>query len=179
MIRSLVSTLIALLIIGAFAVTAQADTIPVSGTLTGTSILTPTSNPAVFDETFSGTGVDSAAGLFAATNMGTLTFSSPTVFTAVGTFMDVFAGGTLFGTFSESGTTASDGSSSTVTLTTVTGGTGAFAGDTGASTTIGTNTPTDMPPFSGTYTGFITTPEPSSLVLMLAGIGLLPLMRKR
>jgi hypothetical protein len=32
--------------------------------------------------------------------------------------------------------------------------------------------------FTGNYTGSITTPEPSILALMLAGIGFLPLIRK-
>jgi hypothetical protein len=179
MFRSLAVTLIALMMMGALAMPVQADTTPVSGTLTGTTTLTPTGTLGVFDSSFTGSGVDSVSGPFTTTNMGTITFSSLTAFTSSGTFMDFLAGGTVFGTFSGSGTlTGVD--TSTITVDTVTGGTGAFAGDTGKITVIGTNTPTDTPPFSGTYTGFIVTaPEPSSVALMLAGIGLLLVMRKR
>ena len=81
MFRSLAVTLIALMIMGALAKPVQADTTPVSGTLTGTTTLTATANPAVFDTNFTGSGVDSVSGPFTTTNMGTLTFSSPTTFT--------------------------------------------------------------------------------------------------
>ena len=93
--------------------------------------------------------------------------------------MDVLTGGTLFGTFTGSGTlTGADTSS--LTFDTITGGTGAFVGDSGKITVVGTNTPSDTPPFSGTYTGFIVTaPEPSSVALMLLGVGLVFLTRKR
>jgi hypothetical protein len=178
MIRSLAATFVAL-VMGAFAVPVQADTTPVSGTLMGTSTLTATGNPAVFDSSFTGSGVDAVSGPYTTTNMGTITFSSLTTFTSVGTFTDVLTGGTLFGIFTGNGTvTGAD--SSTIIFDTVTGGTGAFAGDTGKITVIGTNTPSDAPPFSGTYTGFIVTaPEPSSVALLLAGIGLLFVLPKR
>jgi hypothetical protein len=181
MIRSLAATLFALVMMGALAVPVQADSTPVSGTLTGNSTLTATANPClcVFDSNFTGSGIDSESGPFTTTNMGTVIFSSPTMFTGSGTFIDVFAEGTVFGTFTETGT-VTGATTSTITLDTVnTGGTGIFAGDTGESVVIGTNDTTKSPMFTGTYTGFITTPEPSSLALMLAGIGLLPLMRKR
>ena len=180
MIRSLAAALSALVMMAGLAVSAHADTTPVSGTLTGNTTLTPTSNPAVFDSSFTGSGIDSVFGAFTTTNTGTLTFTSLTTFITGGTFMDVLAGGTLFGTFSGMGSTTATGSEST-TVDIFTGGTGAFAGDTGEATVTGTGTPTGTftSAFSGTYTGFITTPEPSSLVLILAGIGLLPSMRKR
>jgi hypothetical protein len=178
MIRSLAATLFALVIMGGLAITAQADTTPTSGTITGNATLAATGDPLVFKSNFTGSGVDSVSGDFTTTNMGTDTFNpAGTMFTAIGTFTDVFAGGTVFGTFTENGTVT--GVTSTVTLDTVTtGGTGIFAGETGESTVMGTNTSTNNPMFTGTYTGFFTTPEPSSLALMLAGIGLLPLMRK-
>jgi hypothetical protein len=176
MIRSLAALLVALVMMGCLALPVQADTVPVSGTLTGTSTLTATSNPAVFDSNFTGSGVDSVSGPYTTTNTGTITFTSPTTFTEIGTFVDVSAGGTLFGTLSGMGTVTATGSDNT-TLDLITGGTGIFAGDTGEITVTGTGTTTGA--FTGTYTGFITTPEPSSLALMLAGIGLLPLMRKR
>jgi hypothetical protein len=179
MIRSLAATLFALVMMGGLAVSAHANSTPTSGTITGNATLTSTADPLVFDSNFIGSGVDTVSGNFTTTNMGTDTFNpAGTMFTASGTFIDVFAGGTVFGTFTENGTVT--GVTSTVTLDTViTGGTGIFAGDTGESTVMGTNTSTNTPMFTGKYAGFITTPEPSSLTLMLAGIGLLPLMPKR
>jgi hypothetical protein len=176
MIRLFASILVALVIMGALAVAVQADTTPVSGTLTGTSILTATSNPAVFDSSFTGSGIDTASGPYTTKNTSIVTFTSLTTFTDSGTFTDVFAGGTLFGTFSGMGTVTATGSDITL-LDMITGGTGTRTGDTGEITVTGTSTTAGA--FTGTYTGFITTPEPSSLALMLAGIGLLPLMRKR
>jgi hypothetical protein len=175
MIRLLAATLFALVLTGGLAVSAQADSIPDSGTLTGTTTFTATSNPAVFDGSFTGSGVDALSGAFTTTNMSTFTFTSLTTFIESGTFMDVFAGGRVFGTFSGMGTTTAGGTSTLVDL--FTGGTGKFAGLTGEVTVTGTSTTAGV--FTGTYTGFITTPEPSSLALMLAGIALLPLMRKR
>jgi len=180
MIRSLAATLFALVMMGGLAVPVQADSTPTSGTLQGNSTLTSTGDlcGCVFDSNFIGSGVDTVSGSFTASNMGIDIFSSSTSFTSSGTFIDVFAGGTVFGTFTESGTVSGD--TTAVTIDTVTtGGTGVFAGDTGEGIVTGTNTSTNTPMFNGTYTGFITTPEPSSLALMLAGIGLLPLMRKR
>jgi hypothetical protein len=181
MIRSLAATLFALVMMGGFAVPVQANSTPTSGTVTGNGTLTATADRFVFDSNFTGSGVDAVSGNFTATNMGTTTFNSTfTSFTSSGTFIDVFAGGTVFGTFTENGT-VTGATTSTITLHSVTtGGTGMFLGDTGESIVIGTNTTTSSPMFTGTYTGFINTvPEPSSLALMLGGIGLLPLMRKR
>jgi len=76
MIRSLAAILIALLMMGALALPAQADTISTFGTLTGTSTLTATSNPAVLDSSFTGSGVDSMFGAFTTTNLGTITFTT-------------------------------------------------------------------------------------------------------
>jgi len=176
----MIRSLLALVMMGGLALSARADSTPVSGTLTGNSTITPTSNPAVFDSSFSGSGTDSTSGAYTKTHTGTTTFTSLTTFIASGTFTDVFAQGTLFGTFSETGTLTATGSVD-IALDTIIGGTGAFAGDTGEVTTTGTSTRTSptTSTFTGTYTGFITTPEPSSLALMLTGIGLLPLMRKR
>ena len=180
MIRSLAATLFALVMMGSLAAPVLADSTPTSGTVTGNSILTATGDPFVFDTNFTGSGVDTVSGNFTATNMGTTTFNLTfTSFISTGTFIDVFAGGTVFGTFTETGTVTGT-TTSTITIDTVsTGGTGIFAGETGASTVIGTNTSTNNPMFVGRYTGFFTTPEPSSLALTLAGTGLLPLMRKR
>jgi PEP-CTERM motif len=172
----------ALLMMGALALPAQADTITSSGTVTGISTLTGTANPAVFDSNFIGAGLDTVSGYFIAANAGTTTFTSLTMFTASGTFTNVFAGGTLFGTFTESGTVTGTNTSTETIHAVITGGTGMFAGDTGQSTNTGTSRVTSPTTalFTGSYTSSImTVPEPSSLALMLAGIGLLPLMRKR
>jgi PEP-CTERM motif len=181
MIRSLAAFLIALLMMGALALPAQADTITSSGTLTGTSTITATSNPAVFDSSFTGSGTDSVSGPFTGTNMATLNFTSLTTFTSSGTFVNVLAGGTLFGTFTGSGTGSGDTTAITIDSV-ITGGTGIFAGDRGKSTITGISTTTSptMSSFTGTYTTSITTvPEPGSVTLLLAGIGFLLVMRKR
>lgn len=176
MIRTLAATLFGLFLMGGLAVPAQADSTPTSGTLTGNTTLTATGDLFVYDSSFTGSGVDTAAGAFTTTNMGTILFTSLVTFESSGTFEDVFPGGTLFGTFTGNGFFIGIGSE-TITVDLITGGTGIFLGDTGESTVIGT---TDLAgAFTGTYTGFINAPEPSSLALMLAGIGLLPLMRKR
>ena len=158
------------------AVPAQADTTPTSGTLTGNTTLTATSDLFVFDSSFTGSGVDAVSGAFTTTNMGTIIFTSLVTFESSGTFEDVASGGTLFGIFTGNGFFIGIGSE-TVTVDLITGGTGIFLGDTGEVTVTGTTNAAGA--FTGTYIGFIKTPEPSSLALMLAGIGLLPLMRKR
>ena len=176
MIRSLAATLFALLLMCGLAVSAQADSTPTSGTLTGNTTLTATADPLVFDSSFTGSGVDSASGAFTTTNMGTIIFTSLVTFESSGMFEDVVSGGTLFGTFTGNGVFIGIGSE-TVTVDLITGGTGIFLGDTGEITVTGTTNAVGA--FTGTYTGFIKTPEPSSLALMFAGIGLLPLMRRR
>ena len=124
MIRSLAATLFALVMMGGLAMSAQADSIPTSGTVTGNSTLTPTGILGVFGSNFIGSGVDSVSGAFTATNTGITIFSSSTAFTSSGTFIDVFAGGTVFGTFTENGT-VTGATTSTITIDTVT--TGALA----------------------------------------------------
>jgi PEP-CTERM motif-containing protein len=177
MIRSFAVALIALVMLGGLAVRVQADTTSTSGTLTGTSTSTATSNPAVFDSSFTGSGVDSVSGPFAAANTGTITFTSLTAFLSSGTFVDTFSDGTIFGTFSGSGTETGAGATSITFVTLFTGGTGAFTGDTGESTVTGTTTAAGA--FTGAYTGSIAMPEPSSLAFMLLGTGLVFVMRKR
>ena len=182
MIRSLVVTLIALVIFGGLAAPAQADSTSSTGTLTGNTTLTPTATLGVFKESFAGSGVDSVSGPFTGTNMGTLTFTSLTTFISSGTFVDVFSDGTLFGTFTGNGTEVGGGVTDVTNIALFTGGTGIFADVTGGEgTTTGTSTATGLltASFTGTSTGFITTPEPSSLGLLLAGIGLVFVMQKR
>ena len=170
-----------LLVLGFGADAVKADSIPVSGTLMSTATITPTGTLGVFDVNSTGSGTDSLSGAYTTTSMYIVTFTSPTTNIFSGSFVNVFSQGTTFGTFTGSGT-ATGADTSTITedgLTT--GGTGIFAGITGKFTVTGTATQTGPTTnsFTGTYTGSITTPEPSSLALMLAGIGLLPLMRKR
>jgi hypothetical protein len=181
MIRSLVATLIAVVFMGALAMPVQADSTATSGTLTGTTTLTTTGTIGFFESSFSGSGVESVSGIpFTTTNTGTLTFTSPTAFTISGTFVDVFSDGTIFGTYTGSGTEIGGGVADVTTDAVITGGTGIFAGDTGESTITSTSTGTGLTAsVSGTFTTFVTSPEPSSLALLLAGIGLLPVMRKR
>jgi hypothetical protein len=181
MIRSLAAILIALLTVGVVALPAQGDTITSSGSLTGTSTLKATSNPAVFDSTFTGTGTDLVFGPFTSTNMATLTFTSLTAFTSSGTFVDVLAGGTVFGTFTGSGTVSGDTTAITINSV-LTGGTGIFAGDRGTSTITGVSTATSSTTssFTGTFTTSIASvPEPGTVTLLPAGIGFLLAMRKR
>jgi hypothetical protein len=156
----------------------QADSTPISGTLMGISTNTPTSNPAVFDSSFSGSGVDTVSGPYTTTNSGTIIFTSLTTFTISGTFEDAFASGTLFGTFSGNGASFL-GASDTTVVDVFTGGTGAFADlISGQVTATGMTTPGGM--FTGTYAGtLVTAPEPGSLAMLIAGIGFLVVMRKR
>jgi hypothetical protein len=177
MIRSLAATLIALVIMGALAVPVRADSTPDSGTLMSTGTITPTGTLGVFDVNTTGSGTDLLSGAFTTTSMSIVTFTSPTTDIFSGSFVTVFSQGTTFGTFTGSGTaTGADTSSITEDVVT-TGGTGIFAGVTGEVTLTGTDTQTG--PTTTSFTGSYTAPEPSSLALMLAGIGLLPLMRKR
>jgi len=163
MIRSFAVTLIALVMLGGLAVSVQANPTSTSGTLTGTGTSTPTATPGVFDSSFTGSGVDSVSGPFTGTNMGVITFTSPTTFVTSGTFVDVFPDGTVFGTFSGSGIETAGGNVNITYVTLITGGTGIFAGDTGKSTVTGTSTATSATTssFTGSYTGIVTTPEPN------------------
>ena len=175
MIRSLAAIVITLVILGALAVPVRADTKFDSGTIMSTATLTP-AGIGVFDVSSTGSGIDFLSGHFTTTTTYTITFTSPFTDIFSGSFVDVFSQGTTFGTFAGIGTltTFTD-------VTVITGGTGIFAGDTGQFIVIGTSTQTSPTTTSSTsaYTGFVKTPEPRSLALMLAGIGLLLVMRKR
>jgi hypothetical protein len=176
--RSFVLTFAVIVMIGCLTSPAYADSTTISGTLMGTNTLTPTSNPAVFDTSFSGSGVDTVSGPYTTMNSGTLIFTSLTTFTISGTFDDVFASGTLFGTFSGNGTSFL-GASDTTVVDIFTGGTGVFANlISGQVTATGMTTAGGM--FTGTYAGtIVTAPEPGSMGLLIAGIGILLVMRKR
>jgi len=182
MMRSLVVTLAVLVMMAGLTLPTRADTTFVSGTLTGNSVNTPTSNPDVFIDSFTGSGVDSLSGAYTTTSTKDLVFTSLTTFDLLSApFEDVFSGGTVFGTSSGFGFVTPTGATVSVTFNLITGGTGIFAGDTGETTVTGTGMPTGptTSSFTGDYTGFVRTmPEPSSLALLLAGIGLLLVVRK-
>jgi hypothetical protein len=92
-----------------------------------------------------------------------------TTFTVTnGIFTDTFSGGTLFGTFTGSGT--NNGVTSPGTFTDViTGGTGAYLGDTGTLTLDGTLV-LATGAVSGTESGSLTTtPLPSTWLMLLSG----------
>ena len=177
MIRTLAATLVTLMIMGGLALPVRADTVDVSGTVTATDTIGSEVSSGVYSFTGTGSGVDSVYGDFSFSSMGTLDFNNST---ASGTFEEIFADGMLYGT--SSATSSEIGTSTLYNVTvdeTITGGTGIFADVTAGELTIIGTSSSITGTLNGNYTGTITTPEPSSLALMLVGIGFLPLMRKR
>lgn len=177
MIRTLAATLVTLVIIGGLALPVRADTVDVSGTITVTDTIGTEVSSGVYNYTGVGSGVDSVYGDFSFPTAGTLDFNNST---ASGTFEEIFADGTLYGT--SSATSSEIGTSTLYNVTvdeTITGGTGIFADVTGGEININGISSSTTGTLNGNYTGTITTPEPSSLALMLVGIGFLPLRRKR
>ena len=101
----------------------------------GTSVFTPTSasGGTLHSET---TGVGSHLGKVSGTSDGTLTFTGPGTFTIASSFTNVAANGDeFFGTITGTGTLTAQGAEVDV-VSTITGGTGRFAGASGGS--IGT-----------------------------------------
>lgn len=177
MIRTLAATLVTLVIIGGLALPVRADTVDVSGTITVTDTIGTEVSSGVYNYTGVGSGVDSVYGDFSFPTAGTLDFNNST---ASGTFEEIFADGTLYGT--SSATSSEIGTSTLYNVTvdeTITGGTGIFADVTEGEININGISSSTTGTLNGNYTGTITTPEPSSLALMLVGIGFLPLRRKR
>jgi hypothetical protein len=139
LIRSVVPTLIALVVLVSFATSSHveprratsshANTINISGTFDGDSILTLTANPGVYAQNFSGDGDDTTYGSFTPTSESTVDFSNPPAITiSDGTFLETFSKGTLFGVSSGGGTASGHGTA-TVTLDLIFKvGTGLFAG---------------------------------------------------
>jgi len=156
----------------------------ITGTFSGTATLTPSGSPGVFVQNFTGNGDDTTFGLFTASSTSTVDFSAPpSIVISSGTLSEIFAGGTLMGTSSGDGTASGLGTATFTIDLVITGGTGAFAGDTGDVNLTGTITQTSptTESISGSYTGSIAAvPEPSTLVLLAAGFaGLRLRLRKR
>jgi hypothetical protein len=98
---------------------------------------------------------------------------------------ETFAQGVLTGTTSGDGTASGHGTASFAIDFVITGGTGVFAGTSGAATLTGTITTTSATTESitGTYAGSITlVPEPKTTILLASGglgvIGLAVLLRR-
>jgi len=151
---------------------ALAGTSTISGTFDGNSTLTPTGSPGIYIQNFTGDGVDATFGSSNLSSMSTIDFSHPpNIVITDSMFSETFANGTLFGTSSGNGTgngNGNGGGTFTVNLV-ITGGTGYFAGDTGEVTLMGTLTrtgPTTLAVSNGSYTGSLTTAEPSAAILM-------------
>jgi hypothetical protein len=103
-IRSIASTLIALLAMADLAVPVRASTISISGTLSGDSTLTATGTPGDFVQNFTGSGDDTPYGHFTAQSPSAVDFSNPpNIIISGGSFTETFTSGTLFGTSSGSG----------------------------------------------------------------------------
>jgi hypothetical protein len=183
MLRLVSATLVAL---AGLIIHAQAETISISGTTSSTVTTNLTGTPPanmVGTAPLSGTG-SGTLGAFSITANGTLTVFGPdyiTLSVTNGTFTDTFSDGTLFGTDTATGTTNGINTNSVVSFI-FTGGTGAFAGDTGTETStesIVNATGADSASFTGTLT---TTPLPAALPLFAGGLGALGLFgwrRKR
>jgi len=180
MIRSVAATLAALVVMGALAAPAHAG--PISGTLSGDSILTPTSPPGVFVQNYTGEGDDTTYGSFTVSSKSTIDFTHPPDINILhGSFLESFSQGTLFGTSSGSGTASGTGTATFTADFVITGGTGIFAGATGDATVTGTITSTGPTTESSTasYIGSLATiPEPSSLAL-LAPVAVVLFRRRR
>ena len=179
-----------LMALGAFVLPVQANTISTTDTFSGTS----TTNTSlvggnyVGTESTSGSGNLSPLGPYTVTTSGDVTTYGPsfTSFTVTGSVTDTFAGGTLFGTFTDSGTVSGGVSTGTLDLI-ITGGTGAYLGYTGTETETAMVTDATGA-FSGTGTGSLTftasvaTPLPAALPLFATGLGAFGLLgwrRKR
>jgi hypothetical protein len=170
MLRSVTATLIAL---AAFVLPVQAGTISISGTFAGTEIttFTSTSPDYVGTQTGSGTGTGTPLGAYTWTSSNDLTLPGTlvTFTTTNGSFTDTYAGGTLSGTDSGSGTCGA-GTCTGTFVDVVTGGTGAYLGDTGT-LTLGATLDVATNAVSGTETGSLTTtPLPSTWLMLLGGL---------
>jgi PEP-CTERM motif len=150
----------------AFAGPMRADVI--TGMFDGVATLTPTAEPGVFTQNFTGDGNDTILGAFTPSSQSTIDFSKPpNILVSDGTFLETFTDGTLFGTTSGEGTASGTGTATFTADIVFTGGTGIFAGDTGEASVTGTLTRTNPTTLAvnTSYTGVLV-PEPSAWVLL-------------
>jgi hypothetical protein len=173
MLRSISATLIAL---AAFVLPVQAGTISILGIFAGIEItnLTLVGSNYVGTQTGSGTGDLIPLGAYTWTISDDVTIPGPSVTTFTttnGTFTDTFSGGTLFGTFTGSGT---DPTNAVIGIGTfvdvITGGTGAYLGDTGTLTIYGTLVNATGATFGSESGSLTTTPLPSTWLMLLGGL---------
>jgi len=152
------------------------------GTFDGSSTLTPTGTPGVFIQNFSGDGDDSVFGPFTPSSHSTIDFSHPpNIVVTDGTFLLDFGGlGTLFGTTSGGGMGNGAGMATFSADLMITGGTGLFGGAAGDATITGTITQTSptTESLTASYNGTVTIPEPSTVLLLLAGSSAVALRRR-
>ncbi|HUK15791.1 MAG TPA: PEP-CTERM sorting domain-containing protein [Bryobacteraceae bacterium] len=168
-------------VLAAIVVPVQAGMI--NGTFDGNSTLTPTSTPGIFTQHFSGDGDDTLFGSFTASSTSTIDFSQPPNIVVTDSMLrETFGDGTLIGAGTGSGTGNGQGMATFTFEFLVTEGTGIFKGDKGNVTVTGTIVQTSPTTESVTasYTGSLTTvPEPSTLILLAAGLAALRLYCSR
>jgi hypothetical protein len=182
-VASIAGLLIAL---GSFVLPVKASTISTTDTFSGTSTTNTSlvSGNYVGTESTSGSGNLSPLGPYTVTTSGDVTTYGPsfTSFTVTGFVTDTFSGGTLFGTFTDSGTVSGGVSTGTLDLI-ITGGTGAYLGYTGTETETATvladGTFTGTGTGSLTFTSLSTTPLPAALPLFATGLGTLGVLARR
>ena len=185
MMRSVAAAFVAIMLLACAA--APSHAIPISGTFSGDSVLTPTATPGVYSQSFSGDGDDNTYGAFTSHSQSTVDFSHPpTISISGGQFTETFTNGKLFGTSSGSGTANGQGAATATVDFLFTGGTGLFAGYTGEATATEsiTRTSATTDSITGSYTGTLTpsVPEPSTwamMVLGFTGVGFLAYRRRR
>lgn len=181
MTRSVAASLIALLLVGGFAIPVQAG--PISGALSGDGTLTPTGTPGIFTQNYTGDGNDTTFGSFTVQTTSTVDISDPPhIVVSDGMFTETFSLGTLFGTSSGDGTINGVGTATFTGDAVFTGGTGIFAGATGEATSLQMliRTGPTTTSGSGTYIGTLSfIPEPSSLALLASGALVLLYRRRR
>jgi len=173
--------------VAVFAQSANAVTIPISGTFAGTG---GGGSGSTFTETFAGLGSDTTFGNFTASETGTVNIDGGGNVSVAGPFSFTFdAGGLMSGTFTGSG---SGGPLSI--LFSITGG--LLAGDTGQATGTAMFDPINNT-ISGSYKGSISgpgpelglingltvtpaeTPLPAALPMFAGGAGLIGFMARR
>jgi hypothetical protein len=162
----------ALIVVSGVMTSAKAAAI--SGSFDGVSTITPTGTPGVFTQSFSGDGDDTTYGSFTPTSTSTVDFSNPpNIVITNGMISLAFSNGTLVGTSSGTGKGNGQGVATFTADFVITGGTGIFANDIGnvmVTGTITTTSPTTEA-IDASYTGSLTTvPEPSTVLLMAAGM---------